>query len=251
MYFGFKQSQTWCEQVATTLSHPRYQPWLADITLFTFPSAPAISEAIDAFAGTPMAVGVQNICAEPPGPWTGETSAAMVREMGGDYVEIGHAERRNDFHETPLLVARKVKMAMHHGLTPVVCIGGQQPLSAEDSAKAAIHQAQMLLQMLGHFPHRSTDIIFAWEPQWAIGAENAANIEDIRFVCRTLRDYLQRRYPLLTRVIYGGSAGPGLLKCLWPDVDGLFLGRHVHHPTGFQLVLDEAVNLLAQPQTAT
>ena len=245
MYFSFEQSREWCQQVNTILRHPHYQTLQADLTLFTFPAMPAISMALEVFTESPMGVGAQNIGAEPRGAWTGETSAEMIREMGGRFAEIGHAERRNHFHETPAMIAQKIEMALRSGLTPVVCIGEQQPLSSEKAAEEAIHEVQALLQRVSLATRCEAEIIFAWEPQWAIGAQVAADEGYIRVVCRHLREYLHVHCPIPARVIYGGSAGPGLLKRLWPDVDGLFLGRFAHDPQEFKAVLDEALEMLS------
>lgn len=245
MYFGWGQSVAWCREVCRILHQERYQPFLAKMTLFTFPAMPVIAPALDIFSSTPMAVGAQNICADEPGAWTGETSAQMIHEMGGRYAEIGHAERVNHFNETPEMTARKIGVALRHGLTPVVCLGGAQRQSRESAAQEAVRQVQELLQMADLSVCRSAEMIFAWEPQWAIGAREAADEHDIRYVCRVLRDHLRVHSPVPASVIYGGSAGPGLLNKLWPDVDGLFLGRFSHDPAGFQSVLEEAVALTA------
>ncbi|MCT4706682.1 triose-phosphate isomerase [Enterobacteriaceae bacterium H11S18] len=241
-YLGSWQTQIWCEHIAGVLSQPYYQRHSAGLSLFTFPAMPALARAVQAFSGTAMGVGAQNISAHPPGAWTGESSAAMVSEMGCRYAEIGHAERRNHFHESVDVIEQKVLRAIEHRLIPVICIGESQPLSGKAATAEAIRQACELLDRLPE-GHRSP-LIFAWEPQWAIGADACADTHYIRTVCRNLRAHLHQNYLMPTRVIYGGSAGPGLLSQLWPDVDGLFLGRFVHCTSGFQAVLEEAIELL-------
>ena len=100
--------------------------------------------------------------------------------------------------------------------------------------------------MLAHRPLPLASLIFAWEPQWAIGAAEPASDNFIRYVCRTLRDALHQRFGQQCRVIYGGSAGPGLLTRLWPDADGIFLGRFSHQPQAVATILDEALALTAR-----
>jgi triosephosphate isomerase len=116
-------------------------------------------------------------------------------------------------------------------------------MSAADAADYAIGQARELLA------HRVREIlppmIFAWEPQWAIGAAEPASDDYIRHVCKELRAYLQHEYGPQLQVIYGGSAGPGLLSRLWPDVDGIFLGRFAHQPQAFASILAEAQKIVA------
>lgn len=241
MYFGWQQTDVWCREVARIVREHPLSRCGGELALFTFPSTPAIETALKAFAGSAMGVGAQNLSAEPPGAWTGETSAAMLAEMGCGYAEIGHAERRRHFGETDELIARKVQMALQHRLTPVVCIGEPLRVSAREVTRIAITQAQTLLDNLDD---TQGEVIFAWEPQWAIGAPQPAPHDDVRQVCAGLREYLGAHSSIAHRVIYGGSAGPGLLGRLWPDVDGLFLGRFAHQPAALREILDEAAELL-------
>ncbi|WP_157037490.1 triose-phosphate isomerase family protein [Erwinia piriflorinigrans] len=240
MYFGWQQTLDWCSEVASALPPGSESTGLE---LFTLPMTPALSIAIKTFAGTPMGVGAQNMSEEPPGAWTGETSASFLEEMGCRYIELGHAERRRHFGETVETIVRKLKLALIHHLTPVICIGELEQVSAQRAAHIAIAQSQELLNTLGK-PLESP-IILAWEPQWAIGASAPASDGYIREVCSTLRRHLQQQYDMQVRVIYGGSAGPGLLSRLWPDVDGLFLGRFAHQPSAFSAILDEALAITA------
>lgn len=237
-YFGYQQTQQWCEAVATTLRQPALAN--ANIELFTFPAMPTIPSVLRAFAETQMATGAQNVCEAPAGAWTGETSASLLQEMGCRYVEIGHAERRRHFGETVAVINHKIDMAFAHGLTPVICIGEEQRMSTCEAAAFALEQAHALL---AHRTQPLPSLIFAWEPQWAIGAAEPASDDFIRHVCRTLREALHQRYGQQCRVIYGGSAGPGLLTRLWPDVDGIFLGRFAHQPQAVAMILDEALAL--------
>lgn len=242
-YFGYKQTQAWCQQIADIL-HTQPPAVISQLQLFTFPAMPAIAEALTCFSGTAMATGAQNSCAFPPGAWTGETSAAMLQEMGCRYVELGHAERRRHFDETTEIINRKIDMAYENGLTPVICIGEDTQMSVDDAAICAIQQAD---ELLGHRTAGSLPAtVFAWEPQWAIGAAEPASDEYIRHVCRALRLHLQQHYGAQCQVIYGGSAGPGLLKRLWPEVDGIFLGRFAHDPQAFSAILDEARDIIEQ-----
>ncbi|MBS0847151.1 triose-phosphate isomerase family protein [Citrobacter sp. JGM124] len=244
-YFGYHQTQQWCLQVADLLRHlPAEQ--VSRLQLFTFPAMPALDVTLQSFAGTSMATGAQNICAAPPGAWTGESSAAMVQEMGCRYVELGHAERRRYFGETTEIINQKIDMAYASHLTPVICIGEDQKMAAEEAVRYAIGQVQALLAHRGNKALPAT--LFAWEPQWAIGASEPAGDDYIRQVCRELRRHLQQHYGPQFQVIYGGSAGPGLLSRLWPDVDGIFLGRFAHQPEAFASILAEAQKIVA-PRT--
>lgn len=247
MYFGYQQTLDWSADVARLIKHHPLFNLVPDTTLFTFPSAPVLEGTLRSFAGTAMQVGAQNIAPAQNGPWTGETSAAMVSEMGGKYVEIGHAERRRHFNEDEPVILRKIQLALENGLTPVICIGEPEKMTEAQASSFAVNEASRVIDFLSH-QALNGDLIFAWEPQWAIGAAEPASTEYINTVCQHLKDYLAQQSGD-HRVIYGGSAGPGLLCKLWPHVDGLFLGRFAHQPQAFLDILDEAFQLLAPKET--
>ncbi len=241
-YFGYRQTQEWCGQVADIL---RRLPddLTSRLQLITFPAMPALAVALRHFDGTTMATGAQNVCASSTGSWTGESSAMMLQEMGCRYVEIGHAERRRDFGETVEIINQKIDQALSYGLVPVICIGEDRQMNVEDAAEFAIKQVN---ELLGHRGEKQlAAAIFAWEPQWAIGASTPASDGYIRHVCGILRAYLRQHYGEQFWVIYGGSAGPGLLSRLWPDVDGLFLGRFAHQPAAMASIIEEAQHIVA------
>ncbi|NMP25421.1 triosephosphate isomerase [Rahnella sp. SAP-1] len=244
-YLGYGQTRAWCQQVAEIVQ-PLPQTLTANLQLFTFPAMPALSVALQCFAKTPMATGAQNVCAADSGPWTGESSASMLYEMGCQYVEIGHAERRRYFGENVETINQKLDRALASGLTPVICIGEDRQMSAEQATTFAIAQVD---ELLAHRDKQSLPAaIFAWEPQWAIGAPQPASDDYIRHICRKLRAYLHGDYGKQLQVIYGGSAGPGLLSRLWPDVDGLFLGRFAHQPQAMAAIIAEAQQIVSAHQ---
>ena len=183
MYFGFQQTLDWSRQVADIVRHHPLLRQHPDTTLFTFPSAPAIDATLRAFVGTAMQVGAQNIAPAGPGAWTGETSAAMIAEMGGKFVEIGHAERRRHCHEDDAVICRKVQLALEEGLTPVICIGEPEQMTIQSATAFAIREADNIVNFL-HQHALTGDLIFAWEPQWAIGAPQPASADYIQAVRR-------------------------------------------------------------------
>ncbi|EJM8643380.1 triosephosphate isomerase [Salmonella enterica] len=240
-YFGYQQTLEWCQNVADNLRCN--QKTYENIELFTFPAMLAIADGMAIFRDSGMAVGAQNVCAEPAGAWTGETSASMLKEIGCRYVEIGHAERRRHFGETTEKINRKLNMAFDCGLIPVICIGEESEMVMEEAAAFAKDQVN---ELLAHRKEPLPPLIFAWEPQWAIGAPEPASDEYIRYVCSSVRSWLQKRFGKQCRVIYGGSAGPGLLGRLWPDVDGIFLGRFAHQPSALEAIIEEAREIVRQ-----
>ena len=218
MYFGHSDALEWCRQVAA-LQVPE------GVELFVIPSFPAIPAALEIFGGS-VTVGAQDLFWEDRGAYTGEVSGAELAELGVGVVEVGHAERRRLFGETEEVVALKTAAALRNGLTPVLCIG-----EPERSPDAAAHCIAQLEAALAGAPARR--VIVAYEPVWAIGAAQPAPAEYIRAVTAELKKTGHT-------VIYGGSAGPGLLTALGDDVDGVFLGRFAHDVAALAAVLDEA-----------
>jgi len=219
-YFSLARARQWLLEAAEIVP--------ADVEFFVAPSYLAIGDALAAF---PDGTAAQDVSADEPGAFTGEVTATELAEAGVRYAEVGHAERRRLYGETDEQVARKTAAALRHGLVPVLCVG--EPDHGPDAADVAVAQLRSALE--GAPAGR---VIVAYEPVWAISAPEPAPDDHIREVTRALRSAL--RSPS-DAVLYGGSAGPGLLTRLGDAVDGLFLGRRAHDVTGLAAVLDEAV----------
>jgi triosephosphate isomerase (TIM) len=233
-YFGYQQTLAWCQRVAP-IARAR-----ADVDMFVLPAFPALPAVAEIFEGSTVQVGAQDLCADDAGARTGEVGGAMLAELGCRYAEVGHAERRTLYGETEPVVAAKLTAALRHGLVPVLCIGEADRVPAAQAVEECRRQIASALA-----PSRdgglSGRIVVAYEPHWAIGAAAPASDRHIRDVCAALREDLAGRSHVTTgQVIYGGSAGPGLLTRLGGAVDGLFLGRFAHDPDALARILDEA-----------
>jgi len=236
MYLGYDQTLAWCARVKEiSRAHPSVTT--GAVELFVLPSYPVLSRAGELFAGTSVGLGAQNLHWEDAGPFTGEVSGAMLAEMGCGYVEVGHAERRRAFGETDDVVADKAEAALRNGLVPVICIGEPDHRLLDRSLEHCVHQLESALSRSE--PIKVSRVIVAYEPVWAIGASQPAPTEHIRAICAGLRAFLQDLPGFDATLIYGGTAGPGLLSELRGCVDGLFLGRSVHDPNALGLVLNE------------
>ncbi|WP_045745283.1 triose-phosphate isomerase family protein [Actinoplanes rectilineatus] len=239
MYFGYDQTLRWCRTVATRLGdHPALTS--GDVRLFILPSFPAVPAVSEIFRGTPITTGGQNLASADSGPWTGEVSGSFLREAGGRFVEVGHAERRTHFAETETVVSDKTAAALRAGLVPVLCLGEKNRMPVEQAAAEVQRQLVSAL----HGSHRyglGGSLVVAYEPFWAIGASEPASDEHIAGVCEHLRRVVAQEpaHPD-SAVIYGGSAGPGLLTRLGASVDGLFLGRFAHDPQALESIVAEA-----------
>ena len=229
-YFSNARAHDWLSTVADRAAgHPAVADGTVD--LFVIPTYLQIPAALDAFAGTPVRVGAQDVSQYEPGPYTGEVTAAELAEIGVALAEIGHTERRRLLGDTEQVVAAKTAAALSHGLTPVLCIGEH-----DRSADAPVVALTQLRDALRDAP--DGPVIVAYEPVWAIGGPAPAPPAHIAAVTGALRAELAAR-PGST-IVYGGSAGPGLLTRLGDHVDGLFLGRFAHDPAQLGAVLDEA-----------
>ena len=189
----------------------------------------------------------QNVHWADEGAFTGEVGGKHLRELGCAYAEIGHAERRRVFGETDTMIAAKTAAAFRNRLTPILCVGEavrSNPAGAARHCRAQLDAALWEVQGAG-------PLVVAYEPHWAIGAEKPASPEYVAKTCAAIRDHLDAQPDFAeSRVIYGGSAGPGLLTRLKDSVDGLFLGRFAHDPSALEHILTEALDGSATTLTA-
>jgi len=240
MYFGHRQSLDWCAQVAE-LGRTHAGVASGAVELFVIPGYLSVPAAVEIFADGPILVGAQDLATADTGAFTGEVSGVELAEIGARVVEVGHAERRRLFGETDDIVNQKTIAALRNGLAPVLCIGESVQ---SDPADAAAESMRQVVSALADAPDGR--VIVAYEPVWAIGAAEPAPADYIRAVCAILRESvgaLPGRDG--SAVIYGGSAGPGLLTQLGSDVDGVFLGRFAHNTSALGRVLDEAAQIAA------
>lgn len=240
-YLGYAATTAWLAGVRTAIDT---RPALAAgrVQAFVAPSFPLIPAALDAFHGSPVWVGAQN-ASWGDGALTGEVSPGLLAEMGVRLVEIGHAERRAHFGETDEVVARKTRAALGAGLLPLLCVG--EPARGNPAEVARVVANQLFAALGGSLAdaHLATSLVLAYEPIWAIGASEPAEPGYVNAVLGGIRRVVGERAgldPADIRIIYGGSAGPGLLSRL-PEADGLFLGRFAHDPGAFAAVIDEAL----------
>lgn len=240
MYFGQAEARRWFEQVAQIA---RTHPAVVDgrIELFIVPGYLQLAPALEIFAGTPVVLGAQDVASADAGAFTGEVSAVELAEIGVRMAEIGHAERRRYFGETREIIASKVAAALRNGLTPLLCLGESERMPAAEASAVLVDELRLLLA-----DAPAGRVVLAYEPVWAIGAPEPAPSAHIAAVASALRSAITAEPGRAgSTVIYGGSAGPGLIESLDGAVDGLFLGRFAHDPAGLLAVLDETDAMLA------
>lgn len=238
MYFSNARTLDYCRALAGLAENDQGVQTGAT-ELVVLPTFVSIRSALSAVRGTNVRIGAQDLAAEDAGPFTGEVSGAELAEIGCTHVEVGHAERRILFGETDSVVAAKTRAAFRNGLVPVLCVGEPSPTDPATAADVCVRQ---VLSAITQQPGEDVTIprmIMAYEPHWAIGAPQPAPTTYVADVCKRARTALTDHLEDVA-IIYGGSAGPGLLTDLDGSVDGLFLGRFAHDPQAVAGVLAEA-----------
>ena len=183
-------------------------------------------------------LGAQNMSAEKSGAFTGEISAAMLRELFVRYVVLGHSERRTLFGETDAIVNKKAHAAHEAALKPIVCIG--ETLAQRDGGKIEeVLETQIRGSLAGLSAKELAETVIAYEPVWAIGTGRTATPEQAQeahaFIRKTLTNLSDQPTAEKIRIQYGGSVKPENAATLMsqPDIDGALVGGASLDPRGF------------------
>ena len=188
--------------------------------------APYLAQAQILLAGSALALGAQDVSAHESGAYTGEVSAAMLRDFAVRYVIVGHSERRQFHGETDTVVAHKAQRALAAGITPIVCVG--ESLAEHEAGQTEAVVKRQLAAVIHTNGHCISEIVVAYEPVWAIGTGLTATPEQAQGVHAVLRAQLQAATAQADRVsiLYGGSMNAANAADLLaqPDVDGGLIG---------------------------
>lgn len=233
MYFTPEHTASYVRDVVEGL---RNDEELRRITTAIIPDFLSLRESLAAVAGTHIQIGAQDLCPEDRGAFTGEISGTDLADLGVTCVEVGHFERRTIFGEDEEMVRAKATAALRNKLIPILCVGEHMQATPDDAVRVCIDQ------LASAVAESEQEIWVAYEPYWAIGAPSPAPSEYVREVCSALKEAIRGTHPA-ARVIYGGSAGPGLLTELTPSVDGIFIGRFGHDPAVQISIANEAAAL--------
>ncbi|HEU5472782.1 MAG TPA: triose-phosphate isomerase [Actinophytocola sp.] len=173
--------------------------------------------------------GAQDLSAHDSGAYTGDVSGPMLAKLGCTYVVVGHSERREHHHEDDELVAAKVRAALRHGMTPILCVG--ERIEVREQGTHVEHcTGQLIAALKGLKAEQVSGVVVAYEPVWAIGTGRVATPADAQEVCRALRAQLADKYgqPVAdgVRVLYGGSVKSSNIAELiaQDDIDGALVG---------------------------
>jgi triosephosphate isomerase (TIM) len=201
-----------------------------------------LQEAARLLRDSALSLGAQDVCADAQGAFTGEVSAAMLKDVGCEYVIVGHSERRLLYRESDQLIARKFGAALAKGLIPILCVGEQlADREAGRMREVVSRQLDVVLELSG--AGALEHAVVAYEPVWAIGTGRNASPEQAEEAHAFIRARVgarDARIAAATRILYGGSVKAGNAAELFamPDVDGGLIG-------GASLKADEFLTILA------
>ena len=188
--------------------------------------APYLAQVQDLVKGTGIDLGAQDVSQHESGAYTGEVSAAMLREFSARYAIVGHSERRQYHAEADTVVALKAQRALAAGVTPIVCVG--ETLAEHDAGRTEEVVKRQLAAVIHTNGHCISEIVVAYEPVWAIGTGKTATPAQAQAVHAVLRAQLRAASATAERVhiLYGGSMNAANAAQLLsqPDIDGGLVG---------------------------
>ena len=235
MYFDLPSTLRYIDSVAALSSAAEK----ANVDLFVIPDFVTLLPTKEKLNNTNIWLGAQDCYSEDKGAYTGEVSPLTLSQAGAKVVEIGHAERRRLFGETDQGVAKKAAAIVKNGMIPLICIGEKtKSNSVSQAVGLAIEECKPQIKAALSQISDDAEVILAYEPVWAIGASEPAGADHVVAVTQNLRALVADRKGR-TRILYGGSAGPGTFQSLKDGVDGLFLGRFAHDPKNLEKVIKE------------
>ena len=229
-------------------------PVLDGIQVGFAPPFTALHAAREALGPAPaFLLGAQNLYWEDKGAFTGEVSGTMLKDLGCQFVLVGHSERRQYFGEQDSWTNKKVLAALRHGLQPILCVG--ETLQERETGQTDLVLQRQLHTGLAGIEDKSLDTItIAYEPVWAIGTGRAASPEQAIFVHRMIRRTISQMSGSDTgrrvRILYGGSVTPqNIVDFLASEeIDGALVGGACLDPASFATLITVAIG--SNPTTA-
>ena len=217
------------------------------VRLLVCPPYPYLAAVAGMVSGSRVALGAQNVSEHESGAFTGETASSMLKDVGCQYVIVGHSERRAIYGETSEQVAAKFQAAKAAGLIPILCIGETlEEREAGATEKVIDEQLDAVLNTAGAAGFE--DAVIAYEPVWAIGTGMTATPEQAQDVHKHIRARLAEQDANLAekvQILYGGSMkgenAPGLL-CM-PDIDGGLIGGASLKANDFLAIAEAAAQI--------
>ena len=241
---NWKMNKTPSETVALI---NEMKPLVADATCDVVLCVPFVdlAPAVQAAAGSNIKIGAQNVHFEKSGAFTGEISADMLKEVGAEYVIVGHSERRTYFGETDVTVNKRTLAALNAGLKVIVCVG-EYLEQREQGITRELVSMQTKIALGGVTPEQLKQVIIAYEPVWAIGTGKTATAQQANEVNAAIRGAVAELYGQAAAdgltIQYGGSMNAGNAEELLaqPDVDGGLIGGASLKAKDFSIIVQAA-----------
>lgn len=238
---NWKMNKTASEAAALIDAIKQETEGIDKVDIVVCPPFTDLKDAAAACAGSNVALGAQNVHWEASGAFTGEISAAMLKDLGVTYAIIGHSERRQYFGETDETVNKRTKAALEAGLIPIVCVG--ETLEERDAGKLEEVVARQIKTGLADLGSALGNVVIAYEPVWAIGTGRTATPAQAQeahaLIRRTLAELAGGDTANAIRIQYGGSMKPDNAKELMgqPDIDGGLIGGAALQAASFAAIV--------------
>ena len=244
---NWKLNKTISESVALTTALKALVVGETGVEIIVAPPFTALAAVNDVIVNSNIHLAAQDVYSEESGAFTGEVSAPMLKDVGCDYVIIGHSERRQYFGETNESVNQKVKAALVHDLKPIICVG-EQLEEREAGRTEAVIADHVTGGIAGLSAPELLSCVIAYEPVWAIGTGKTATPDQAQEVHNFIRGLLTKAYSadVASQVCiqYGGSVKPENATELMsqPDVDGALVGGASLEAESFAQIVKMAVS---------
>lgn len=226
---NWKMNKTNCEGVATINELKSLIAEYKEVEVIIGAPAIMLSDLVKAAEGSNIKIAAQNMYNKDSGAFTGEISPVMLKAIGVNHVILGHSERREYFGETDAFINEKVKAALAHGITPILCIG--EKLEERESGKTLeVNSRQVKGGMASLTEDEAKKVIIAYEPVWAIGTGKTATPEMAQETHKAIREVVREMFGSEvadgTIIQYGGSMNAANAAELMaqPDIDGGLVG---------------------------
>jgi len=242
---NWKMNKTIVESVALVKELKDFVREIKGVDIVVCPPFTSLWVVKEIINGTNIHLGAQNMYWETKGAFTGEISPLMLKDVGCEYVILGHSERREHFKETSEEVAKETKAAFSVNLIPIVCVG--ENLEERESGKTKSIIEQEIKTLFSEIDSTLAGrIIIAYEPIWAIGTGKHANSEDANLIIKFIRKLFYSEYGSKVaermRILYGGSVDPKNINEFMneSDIDGALVGGVSLHALSFSQIVKAA-----------
>jgi len=226
---NWKMNLSLKESVELVTGLKRELDGVTDVEIAVCPPFVYLQAVKDVIDGSNIALGAQNMSINDNGAYTGEISVSMLKDLGCDFVILGHSERRQYFEESDSLINAKIKKALANGLKPIICVG--EKLEERESGITADVVTSQIEGCLADLTEKDLDsCVIAYEPVWAIGTGKTASNDQAQEVHKLIRDLIAKLFSQNAadkmRIQYGGSVKPNNVTGLMSeaDIDGALVG---------------------------